>query len=219
VDRFVAVVWLRLISVPRCRLDVTVGRQDADVAHHHPGEKKNTQPGHYEAVSRQPHREELYMVLHRRQAKSLRRASRSRGVFRPPSGRGRLDPPCFKGHNTALVLAQSGIAFPRGSCRAASSKPLKPQPLILLTSKCASCSLSGPRRPTLAVLPGGAFETPNGTCADGTNLLQMAVLVKPNGLFGTAYMAAIRPFRHLIVYPPAMRQIEREWRPRRAKGK
>ena len=41
---------------------------------------------------------------------------------------------------------------------------------------------------------------------------QMAVLVKPNGLFGTAYMAAIRPFRHLIVYPPAMRLIEREWR-------
>jgi hypothetical protein len=41
---------------------------------------------------------------------------------------------------------------------------------------------------------------------------QMAVLVKPNGLFGTAYMAAIRPFLHLIVYPPAMRLIEREWR-------
>jgi Protein of unknown function (DUF2867) len=41
---------------------------------------------------------------------------------------------------------------------------------------------------------------------------QMAVLVKPNGLFGTAYMAAIRPFRHLIVYPPMIRQIERTWR-------
>jgi hypothetical protein len=27
-------------------------------------------------------------------------------------------------------------------------------------------------------------------------------------------MAAIRPFRHLIVYPPMMRQIEREWRSR-----
>jgi Protein of unknown function (DUF2867) len=40
---------------------------------------------------------------------------------------------------------------------------------------------------------------------------QMAVLVKPNGLFGTAYMAAIRPFRHLIVYPPAIRRIERQW--------
>ena len=45
---------------------------------------------------------------------------------------------------------------------------------------------------------------------------QMAVLVKPNGLFGTAYMAAIRPFRHLIVYPPLMRGIEREWRARTA---
>jgi hypothetical protein len=41
---------------------------------------------------------------------------------------------------------------------------------------------------------------------------QMAVLVKPNGAFGTAYMAAIRPFRHLIVYPPLMREIGRNWR-------
>jgi hypothetical protein len=37
---------------------------------------------------------------------------------------------------------------------------------------------------------------------------QMAVLVKPNGLLGNAYMAAIRPFRHLIVYPPVLREIE-----------
>ena len=43
---------------------------------------------------------------------------------------------------------------------------------------------------------------------------QMAVLVKPNGLFGTAYMAAIKPFRHLIIYPALMRQIGREWRAR-----
>ncbi|MFK4693745.1 DUF2867 domain-containing protein [Streptomyces pristinaespiralis] len=41
---------------------------------------------------------------------------------------------------------------------------------------------------------------------------QMAVLVKPNGLFGKAYMAAIAPFRHLLVYPPLMRGIGREWR-------
>ncbi|WP_028922454.1 DUF2867 domain-containing protein [Pseudonocardia acaciae] len=41
---------------------------------------------------------------------------------------------------------------------------------------------------------------------------QMAVLVKPNGLFGAAYMAAIKPFRHLFVYPALMRAIEREWR-------
>jgi hypothetical protein len=43
---------------------------------------------------------------------------------------------------------------------------------------------------------------------------QMAVLVKPNGRLGTAYMAAIRPFRHLIVYPPLIRLIERNWRQR-----
>jgi len=41
---------------------------------------------------------------------------------------------------------------------------------------------------------------------------QMAVYVKPNGLLGDAYMAAIRPFRHLIVYPAMMRRIERTWR-------
>jgi hypothetical protein len=46
---------------------------------------------------------------------------------------------------------------------------------------------------------------------------QMAVLVKPNGLFGKAYMAAIRPFRHRIVYPSMMRQIERHWRQRTAR--
>ena len=40
---------------------------------------------------------------------------------------------------------------------------------------------------------------------------QMAVYVKPNGRLGNGYMAAIRPFRHLIVYPPIMRQIERNW--------
>jgi Protein of unknown function (DUF2867) len=43
---------------------------------------------------------------------------------------------------------------------------------------------------------------------------QMAVLVKPNGPLGNAYMAAIKPFRHLIVYPPLIREIEREWRVR-----
>ncbi len=48
--------------------------------------------------------------------------------------------------------------------------------------------------------------------ADGSGAYrgQMAVLVKPNGLLGTVYMAAIKPFRYLIVYPAAMRQIERE---------
>jgi hypothetical protein len=41
---------------------------------------------------------------------------------------------------------------------------------------------------------------------------QMAVLVKPNGMLGDAYMAAIRPFRHVLVYPPMIREIARTWR-------
>jgi Protein of unknown function (DUF2867) len=63
-----------------------------------------------------------------------------------------------------------------------------------------------------------AAETANATMhgvmhlswvADGMGAYrgQMAVLVKPNGLLGSVYMAAIRPFRHLIVYPAAMQQI------------
>ncbi|MFI1254661.1 DUF2867 domain-containing protein [Streptomyces netropsis] len=40
---------------------------------------------------------------------------------------------------------------------------------------------------------------------------QMAVLVKPNGLFGTLYMAAIKPFRYVGVYPALIRSIGREW--------
>jgi hypothetical protein len=45
---------------------------------------------------------------------------------------------------------------------------------------------------------------------------QLAVLVKPNGRLGTGYMAAITPFRHLIVYPPMIRQIGQAWRTRGA---
>lgn len=40
---------------------------------------------------------------------------------------------------------------------------------------------------------------------------QMAVLVKPNGLLGKLYLAAIAPFRSLVVYPPLMRGIGRDW--------
>jgi hypothetical protein len=52
-----------------------------------------------------------------------------------------------------------------------------------------------------------------GRVPDGTGgfRAQMAVLVKPNGLFGKAYMAAIRPFRHLVIYPAMMRDVERWW--------
>jgi hypothetical protein len=48
---------------------------------------------------------------------------------------------------------------------------------------------------------------------------QMAVLVKPNGIFGNAYMAAIKPFRYRIVYPAIIRQIEQEWPGARARSR
>ncbi|WP_327114143.1 DUF2867 domain-containing protein [Nocardia sp. NBC_01730] len=47
--------------------------------------------------------------------------------------------------------------------------------------------------------------------ANGEYELRMAVLVKPNGWFGRLYMAAIAPFRYLIVYPALTRQWERAW--------
>jgi Protein of unknown function (DUF2867) len=40
---------------------------------------------------------------------------------------------------------------------------------------------------------------------------QMAVLVKPNGWVGKAYMAAILPFRRALVYPMLLRTIGRQW--------
>jgi hypothetical protein len=49
---------------------------------------------------------------------------------------------------------------------------------------------------------------------DGEYELRMAALVKPNGLFGRLYLAAIKPFRYLIVYPAMTRRWERAWRNR-----
>jgi hypothetical protein len=52
-----------------------------------------------------------------------------------------------------------------------------------------------------------------GRVPDGTGgfRAEMAVLVKPNGPLGSAYMAAIRPFRRLVVYPAAMRDGADAW--------
>jgi uncharacterized protein DUF2867 len=51
---------------------------------------------------------------------------------------------------------------------------------------------------------------------DGCYQGQMGVYVKPRGRFGAAYMALIAPFRHRVVYPALMRQIERAWNARLA---
>ena len=54
-------------------------------------------------------------------------------------------------------------------------------------------------------------DRPDGPDRPGRYHGQLAVYVKPNGLLGTAYMAAITPFRHLIVYPPMIQAIGRAW--------
>ena len=41
--------------------------------------------------------------------------------------------------------------------------------------------------------------------------VQLAVLVNPNGMLGTAYMVAIKPFRYLLVYPSMLREIGHQW--------
>jgi hypothetical protein len=41
---------------------------------------------------------------------------------------------------------------------------------------------------------------------------QLAVLVKPNGRYGGAYVAAIAPFRYALVYPLMLRYIGQRWR-------
>jgi Protein of unknown function (DUF2867) len=55
-----------------------------------------------------------------------------------------------------------------------------------------------------------------GWVADGSGGYrgQMAVYVKPNGSLGNAYMAAIKPFRHVVVYPQMLRVMEQRWQER-----
>jgi hypothetical protein len=59
------------------------------------------------------------------------------------------------------------------------------------------------------VLHLGWVQTPSGGYRG-----QMAVLVKPNGLLGAAYMTVIAPFRYLVVYPAMLRTLGRRWRQR-----
>jgi Protein of unknown function (DUF2867) len=40
---------------------------------------------------------------------------------------------------------------------------------------------------------------------------QLAMLVKPNGMLGRAYLAAITPFRYLVIYPRLLRWVGRKW--------
>jgi hypothetical protein len=54
-------------------------------------------------------------------------------------------------------------------------------------------------------------DKPGNPDGEGRYHGQLAVYVRPNGLLGSAYMTAITPFRHLIVYPPMIEAIGRAW--------
>ena len=82
--------------------------------------------------------------------------------------------------------------------------------------------LEAPRGPDLRAVPGRAAvdgppiftslyltQVPDDSARSYHG--QMAVLVKPNGRFGKAYLAAIKPFRHALVYPLLLRSIGRQW--------
>lgn len=47
--------------------------------------------------------------------------------------------------------------------------------------------------------------------ANGETTVQLTVLVKPNGLLGRAYLAAIKPFRYAVIYPVMIRRLAERW--------
>jgi len=51
------------------------------------------------------------------------------------------------------------------------------------------------------------------TSGEVSHHAQLAILVKPHGLLGRAYMAAIAPARRHVVYPLLGREMARRWRP------
>lgn len=47
---------------------------------------------------------------------------------------------------------------------------------------------------------------------DGGFRVQVAILVKPNGVLGEAYMALIKPFRYALVYPAMLGELTQAFR-------
>lgn len=92
-------------------------------------------------------------------------------------------------------------AGPRGP--APSAVPFRP---LFLTADEYAAEIAN--RTVHGVLHLGAVPDPDDTDAIR---VQLAVLVKPNGLLGRAYLTAIRPFRHLVVYPALMRHGQTLW--------
>ena len=85
----------------------------------------------------------------------------------------------------------------------------------------ADPATAGPFRLVYALPDERLYETSNRTVHalmhlgwvrdEGAAYPEMAVYVKERGTFGRAYMLAIAPFRHLVVYPSLMRMARQRW--------
>ncbi|MFP5219393.1 MAG: DUF2867 domain-containing protein [Actinomycetes bacterium] len=93
-------------------------------------------------------------------------------------------------------------AGPRGP--APSAVPFRP---LFLTDEEYAAEIAN--RTVHGVLHLGAVPDPDDP--DGAVRVQLAVIVKPNGPLGRAYLTAIRPFRRLVVYPALMRRGQDLW--------
>jgi hypothetical protein len=133
---------------------------------------------------------------------SLGRAFRLGGVSAPDDAPGRLPIPETDEYSLATRLPEdlqgtaTGVRF--------AALPFTP---LYRTDTEFAAELSNPT--VHGVLHLGWVERGRGRCQG-----QMAVLVKPRGRLGKLYMTSIAPFRHLIVYPALLRQIDRGWRRR-----
>lgn len=115
----------------------------------------------------------------------------------------------------------SGAALPIPGCSETSLRVRVPEELLDSTTPPIAVS-SSTFVPLYRTDEEWAAEISNGTVhavlqlgwveeAAGSFSGRMGVYVKPRGRLGAVYMALIGPFRHLIVYPALMRQIERTW--------
>ncbi len=82
-----------------------------------------------------------------------------------------------------------------------------PPPFITLYQTDDEWAAETVNRTVAGVLHVGWVQAPSGEYRG-----QMAILVRRHGLLGKCYMAAIAPFRYLIVYPMMLRAVERSWR-------
>jgi hypothetical protein len=100
-------------------------------------------------------------------------------------------------------------AGPRGP--APSAVPFRP---LYLTDDEYAAEIAN--RTVHGVLHLGAVPDP--VDPEGGIRAQLAVIVKPNGPLGRVYLAAIRPFRYLVVYPALMRRGQDLWEQTAAPG-